>query len=133
VGIADAFEREEVPHMKETATFVGWGGRVPGRELSALETFKEWTAILDDLKKTGEVEDYLPVLLGPHGGELEGFVLVFADPEKIAKIEKREDVHKLQLRATFEHTKFSVIPAIVGKGVEAEYEKLAEDILPALV
>ena len=119
--------------MQETATFVGWGARLPGRELSAIQTFKEFTELLEDLKQTREIEDYLPVVLGPHGGELEGFVLIFAEPEKIAKIVKREDVHKLQLRAQFEHTKFSVIPAVVGKGVEAEYEVLVEDVLPALV
>ncbi len=119
--------------MKETATFVGWGGRLPGRELSAFQTFKEWTAILDEEKQHGEIEDYLPVLLGPHGGELDGFVLVSADPEKVAKLMKREDVHKLQLRATFEHTKLSIIPAIVGKAVEKEYETLVDDVLPALV
>ena len=119
--------------MKETATFVGWGGRLPGRELSAFETYKEWLAILDDLKREGKIEDFLPVMLGPHGGELEGFVLVFGEPEKLAEIAKREDVHKLQLRAQFEHTKFSVIPAIVGKGVEAEYEVLVDDVIPALV
>jgi hypothetical protein len=118
--------------MKETALFVGWGPTHPGREVTALETFHEWTAILEQLKKDGEIEDFLPVLLQPHGGELEGFTLIFGDPVVLAKISERPDMHKLQLRGMLEHTTLGVIPAVVGEAVEREYKLLHDEILPSI-
>ena len=118
--------------MKQTALFVGWGGLYPGREHLALEGFREWVTILDDLKTKGEIEDYLTVTLGPHGGELDGFTLVFGDPLKLMQITEREDMRKLRLLAEREFVKFSMIPAIIGERVEEEFKFYEEEILPIL-
>lgn len=118
--------------MKETALFVGWGGVYPGREHHALEGYHEWIKILEELKGKSEIEDFLTVALGPHGGELDGFTLVFGDPVKLMQITEREDVHKLQLLAEREFAKFSMIPAVVGERVEHEFKLLEEEILPIL-
>ena len=37
---------------------------LPGRERTAFETEKLFTGILEDLNASGEIEDYIPVLLG---------------------------------------------------------------------
>lgn len=118
--------------MKQTALFVGWGALYPGREHLALEGFHEWVTILDELKQKGEIEDYLTVTLGPHGGELDGFTLVFGDPIKLMQITEREDMRKLRLLATREFAKFSMIPAVFGKQVEEEFKFYEEEILPIL-
>ena len=118
--------------MKETALFVGWGGVHPGREHVALEGYHEWIKILEELKANGEIEDFLTVALAPHGGELDGFTLVFADPLKLMEITGREDMHRLQLLAGYEFAKFSMIPCAVGKKVEKEFKLLEEEILPIL-
>ncbi len=118
--------------MKETALFVGWGGLYPGREHFALEGYHEWIKILEELKAKGEIEDFLSVTLTPHGGELDGFTLVFADPAKLMEITLREDMHRLQLLAEREFAKFSMIPCAVGEKVEKEFKFLEEEILPIL-
>ncbi|MGE5272926.1 MAG: hypothetical protein ACM3QU_04020 [Verrucomicrobiota bacterium] len=117
--------------MKETVLFVGWGGTFPGRERAALETYHEWIEILDGLKANGEIEDFKTFLLDPHGGELNGFTLVFADQVKLFELLVREDLEMLRRRAMVEHAKFSVIPAITGELVEREYKLLEEEVLPA--
>lgn len=116
--------------MKETALFVGWGGTYPGREHTAFETEKVFTEILEELKAKGEIEDYIPVLLGPHGGELDGFTLIIGDEMNLMQLAMREDLHRLQLRAEREHAKFSVIPAVIGERVGREYKIVEEEILP---
>ncbi|HXH97575.1 MAG TPA: hypothetical protein VNH40_10235 [Gaiellaceae bacterium] len=117
--------------MKDTALFVGWGGTFPGRELVALETYREWVSILEVLKEKGEIDDFTTVMLAPHGGELEGFTLVFGDQVKLMELTEREDIHRLRLHAVREHAKFSIIPAVTGELVEKEYRLLEEEILPA--
>ena len=118
--------------MKDTALLVGWGGVYPGREKTALEGYHEWIKMLEELKRTGEIEDFQTVVLRPYGGELDGFTLVYGDPLKLMQITEREDVHLLQLRSEREFARFVVGPAIVGERVEQEYKLVEEEILPML-
>ncbi len=118
--------------MKETALFVGWGGVYPGREKAALDGYHEWITILDELKAKGEIEDFQTVVLTPHGGELTGFTLVYAEPLKLMEIMERKEVHLLQLGAEREFATFIVTPAIVGERVEREFKLVEEEILPVL-
>lgn len=124
--------------MRETALFIGWGGTHPGREGFAQKTFAEFVEILEDLKAAGDIERFETVLLAPHGGELDGFTLVYGEPEKLAALPMRTDLHRLRTRAMLDHAKFSVIFAVVGEGVERELA-LSKEILseysrePALV
>ena len=124
--------------MRETALFFGWGGTHPGRETFARKTFEEFNELLTGFKQEGLIERYETVLLGPHGGELDGFTLVYGTPEKLAMLPFREDLYRLAMRAKLDHAKISMIWATVGEGVEYEL-KLFEEVLfeyerePALV
>lgn len=107
--------------MRDSALFVGWGGTHPGREPFALKHEAEWQEILSRAKAEGQIDDFETVLLAPHGGELDGFTLVYGTPEKLAALQMRDDLVALRTRAMLDHAKFSVIPAIVGEGVEKQY------------
>jgi hypothetical protein len=130
--IAECRNKEGGDVMTETALFVGWGGAFPGREHAALEGFHEWMRILEESKQKGEIEDFMNVLLGPHGGELDGFTLVFGEQAKLVQLSEREDIHRMEIAATREFAKFMVVPATTGKLVDQEYKLLEEEILPAL-
>ena len=120
------------------ALFIGWGGTHAGRERFALEHFAEWGEILTKLKAEGEIEGFETVELQPHGGELDGFTLVYGAPEKLSLLFARDDLHRLRMRAALDHAKFSVIWAATGESVEREFA-LFEEVLseyerePALV
>ena len=60
--------------MAGDALFLGWGQVVRGREQLALEVFQETIAYYNKLQEDGEIESFDTVLLGPHGGDLGGFV-----------------------------------------------------------
>lgn len=124
--------------MTETVLFIGWGMTHPGREQLARKTYEEFIEILRALKSEGEIEGFETILLAPHAGELDGFTLVYGAPEKLAALPMREDVHRLRLRATLDHGKFSVIQGMAGDAVERELSLLHEIVAeyerePALV
>jgi hypothetical protein len=118
--------RREVPTMREFALFVGWGGTYPGRERFALKHEAEWEEILTRAKAEGDIEDFETVLLGPHGGELDGFTLIYGTPEKLFALQMRADLIALRTRAMIDHATVSVIPATVGKGVEKQFAMFQE-------
>jgi hypothetical protein len=118
--------------VKETALFVGWGGTYPGRERSGLHTYHEWIRILDEAKDRGEIEDWQSFVLAPHGGELDGFTLVFAEPVKLMQLTEREDVQRLRMHAVREQAKFSMIFAFTGERIEQDFKLLEEEILPEI-
>ena len=118
--------------MTETALFVGWGGTFPGREHAALAGFHEWIRILEESKAKGEIEDFLNVSLGPHGGELDGFTLVFGEPMKLMQLSEREDIRRMQIAANREFARFVVVQASTGTLVDEEFKILEEEILPVL-
>lgn len=112
--------------MTETGFFIGWGGRHPGREHEATKLFTETIEIFTELERAGEIESFEPVLLGPHGGDLDGYILVRGEPAKLLELQLREDMQALQLRAMTVHAKFSVIPATIGTGVQHQLELIDE-------
>jgi hypothetical protein len=111
---------KEVALMKDAALFIGWSGPYPGREHQAIETFRSFVGALAELEAKDEIESFEPVLLSPHGGELEGFVLVYGEAAKLALLPELEIMHELRLRAGIEHAKLSIIPAITGARVMEE-------------
>jgi hypothetical protein len=114
--------------MSDTAWFIGWGDTHPGREKFARKHYAEFVEILTRLKEAGEIERFETVLLEPHGGDLDGFTLVYAPPEKLAVLELREDLHALRTRAMLDHGRFGVILAATGDAVERELALVAEGL-----
>jgi hypothetical protein len=62
--------------MSFNAVFMGWNRAIPGREAAAGELFGDFLQYLGGLQGAGQIDSFEPVLLTPHGGDLNGFVLI---------------------------------------------------------
>jgi hypothetical protein len=69
--------------MANDVVFIGWNRPVPGREQEATELFGESVAFYEDQKKSGNIDSYEPFLLDPHGGTINGFVLLRGNRQKL--------------------------------------------------
>ena len=124
--------------MTDTALFIGWGGVYPGREHHAFKLFDETKELFAELKRQGEIVEFEPVLLFPHGGELDGYFLVKGEPAKLAAIQMRPDMEKIRIEASACFAKLSIIPATVGDDVKrflTQFDEAVTEIErePALV
>src|SRR5579872_97524 len=72
--------------MADSGLFIGFGAPVRGRERQATKVFNEAFEYYSRLQQEGEIESFEPVLLEPHGGELDGFFLLRGDQDKLARI-----------------------------------------------
>jgi hypothetical protein len=69
--------------MSLNALFFGWNRPIPGRERMSAEHFGAFVNYLTGLQQKGVIRSFEPVLLDPHGGDLNGFFLIRGDSDKL--------------------------------------------------
>lgn len=109
--------------MANAALFIGWGTPVHGREQKSLQVFNEVMQYYSRLQQQGEIESFVPVELEPHGGDLQGFVLIQGDRDKLARVRASEEFQHFTNRATLIVENFGVVSGYVGE----ELNKLFAD------
>jgi hypothetical protein len=104
--------------MADAGLFIGWGAPVHGREAKGLEVFSESLAYYGRLQQEGVIESFETALLEPHGGDLQGFILVRGSEEKLAKLRVDDEFVRLTTRASLIVEGLGVIGAAIGDGLE---------------
>src|SRR5262252_4792107 len=102
--------------MANYGIFIGFGTTARGREAKALEVFGEATQYNARLQQEGRIESWEAVLLEPHGGDLDGFVLLRGDKEKLAQIRVDPEFERLTTRSLLYVDNFGVVGAYIGEG-----------------
>lgn len=103
--------------MTEGALFIGWGSLIPGREIAALDVFKEAKTFYEELQKKGEIVTFEPVLLSHVGSPFYGFFLLRGDTAKLATLVSQDAFMRLTTKASLVCENIAVIPAFVGSAV----------------
>ena len=106
--------------MADAALFVGFGQPARAREPQALEVWEEAVRLYTELKDTGAIESFEPVLLEPHGGDLGGFFLIRGDREQIDRLRAHEQFRRINTRAGLVVDGLGVIEAYIGFALAAE-------------
>jgi hypothetical protein len=103
--------------MADAGLFIGWGEVVRGREDRALEVFNETIEYYGQLQSDGRIESFDVALLEPHGGELQGFVLLRGSDEQIDTVHRDDDFQRLMTKASLIVDDLGLIPAYIGEGL----------------
>src|SRR5215208_2183318 len=103
--------------MADAGLFIGWGEVVRGREDRALEVFNETIEYYGQLQSDGRIESFDVALLEPHGGELQGFVLLRGSDEQIDTVHRDDDFQRLMTKASLIVDDLGLIPAHIGEGL----------------
>lgn len=107
--------------MATGALMIGWGPAVRGREQKALQVFNEAIQYYTQLQQQGTVESFEPVLLEPHGGDLNGFLLVRGDREKLNALRTSEEFLRLNIRAGLVVDNLGVTYAFIGEELQRQF------------
>jgi hypothetical protein len=114
--------------MADAGLFIGWGEVVRGRETEALEVFNETLAYYGRLQEEGEIENFEPVFLEPHGGDLNGFILIRGDAGKLASLRWSEEFTQFATRATLVVEGFGIVGADLAERLQRQMEYYTEQI-----
>lgn len=99
---------------------VGWTKAFPGREALTVAKFPEYVAWLSKLQAESVIESFEPVLLTPHGGDLNGFFIVRGEAAKLDQLQRTEAWREWTAWGAFHLQGFGVIQAHLGDAVPAE-------------
>jgi hypothetical protein len=114
--------------MADAGIFIGFGDAVRGREAQALETFNEALAYYARLQEEGEIESFEPVFLEPHGGDLNGFILLRGEADKLAALRVSEEFTRLTMRAALCVENMGIVGADLAARLERNVAFYTEQI-----
>jgi hypothetical protein len=103
--------------MADGALFIGWGAPITGREAKGLEVFNEALAYYGRLQQDGRIQGFEVGLLEPHGGDLNGFILLRGDREQLNRLHLDEEFERLTTRADLIVEGLGTVGALVEEGI----------------
>jgi hypothetical protein len=101
--------------MADRVWLIGGGRPVPGREAAAGALSSQAVALFERLQAAGEIESYDTVMLDPHGGELNWFMLVRGDAERLARLPMLPEWQQLAVGTSAACEDFGIVGGSVGE------------------
>ena len=117
--------------MANGALFIGWGTPIPGREKQAVEVFGQVMQYYERLRRDGEITSCQPVLLEPHGGDLEGFILIQGDQSRLNQLRLNPEFLHNITRAQLVAQNVGVVTGFVGEELNrmmSDYQSQAHEL-----
>ena len=99
----------------DSGLLIGWDRVSTGYEKEAHELWATMLIYLRSLHATGQIDKFEPVILGAHGGHLNGLVLIRGTQENLDRIRNSEEFLELNSRATKRLDGFRVVRAHFGE------------------
>ena len=103
--------------MSKHVLFYGWNRPIPGREKEAAALFQEFLQYLGRLQQEGALDSFEPVILAAHGGDLNGFILMRGEQEKLQGIQRSEEYEVFMTRGALNMDGGGLIVGVTGEGV----------------
>jgi hypothetical protein len=114
--------------MADAGLFIGWGQVVRGREGQALDAFNDTVAFYGRLQEEGRIESFEVCLLDPHGGDLDGWMLLRGSAEQMHALEDDDEFQRYLTRANLIVENLGVIHASIGEGIQRTMSIYQEEI-----
>jgi hypothetical protein len=114
--------------MADAGLFVGWGQVVRGREQRAVEVFNESVGYWGGLQGDGKIESFEIAFLTPHGGDLNGFVLIRGSDEQMSALRTDDEFQRQLTRVDLIVESLGVVDAALESGIQKTMEIYSKEI-----
>jgi hypothetical protein len=103
--------------MANDVVFIGWNRPIPGREHEASELFGQSMNYYEAQKRAGNITGYETILLDPHGGELNGFILIRGTRAKLDALVASDEFNSLTVKAAVYLSELGVVRGLTNEAV----------------
>ena len=107
--------------MPNAALVFFWGPPIRGREQKAIQVFNEVQQYYTRLKEQGEIESFEAVSLDHFGNDLNGFLIVRGDHDKLNRVRASKEGMALGQRSELICENFKVANAFIGEGLKEQF------------
>ena len=83
--------------MADRILFIGWNRVVAGREQQAMQLWQKSMEFYGGLQSNGRIDSFEPVLLSAHGGDLNGYMILRGDADKLAGVQEDDTFNFVDL------------------------------------
>ena len=125
-GTGPAGERSTT--MADAALLVRWERPVAGREQQALSLFGSALEYYGALQADGVIESFEPVLLHPSSSNLNGFIILRGDAERLDAHKRDERFLDIMTRGEHFCAAFGIVDASIGAELQARMTRYAQII-----
>ena len=73
------------------------------------------------MQQQGTIQSFEPVALEPHGGDLQGFLLIRGDREKLNALRSSEEFLRLNNRAALVVDNLGILTAFIGEELQRQF------------
>lgn len=115
--------------MAEAALCTMFGEPVPGREKKALEVYGETVQYYTRLQQEGAIERFDVTIVGPTGGQVNGFIVVRGTANQIDTLRRAKEFQQMINRVQLIASHVSVNDAWVDEGlaqIMSQYQEVVE-------
>jgi hypothetical protein len=103
--------------MADHVLLIGWNRPVVGREQQAMQLFQKTVEFYGKLQTNGQIEDFEPVILSAHGGDLNGFFLLRGEAKKLAEVRGDETFIDITVEAGYCLEGFGIVSGFIGEAL----------------
>jgi len=103
--------------MGSNVLLFGWNRSIAGREKVSAGHFDEFVKYLSGLLRGGAIQGFDIVLLDPHGGDLNGFFLIKAEPSRLDALRSTSEWLTHITRASLHLEGAGVVGGVTGDEV----------------
>ena len=103
--------------MANAVIFLGWNRPTVGREQQAMQLFQKSLEFYGKLMTEGRIENFEPIILSAHGGDLNGFILIQGDAKKLSEIKREETFIDLVIEGEYCVDGFGHVDGYIGEGL----------------
>ena len=97
--------------------FIGWHRPIVGRETQAIQLFETFLGYWNGLQGEKKIESFMPVFLGAHGGDLNGFMLINGTVDQLNAVKSDDKFLNLITEVQYCLDGVGVIDGFVNKGL----------------
>ena len=100
--------------MADRILFIGWNRVVAGREQQDMQLWQKSMEFYGGLQSSGRIESFEPVLLSAHGGDLNGFIMLRGDAEKLTGVREDSVFIDFAVEAEYCLDGFGIVSGYIG-------------------
>lgn len=112
--------------MANSGLIVGWSRARSGHEGHTVAKFSEYIGFLTVQVMEKKIESFEPVLSRPHGGDLNGFILIRGERDKLDALKGTDQWKDWEVWGAYHLESFGIVECFLGAEVAATMQRFGK-------